>query len=47
MDSSLNKDNLEKKLAEVEDWYRAVVFDDKAKVIASKNSSKADEKELS
>jgi len=41
------KETLEKELNAVEDWYKAVVFDTNSKIVASKNSSKTDEKELS
>ncbi len=40
------KETLEKQLTAVEDWYKAVVFDSNAKVVASKNANKTDEKEL-
>ncbi len=44
---SLSTETLEKNLEGVEDWYRAVLFDNNNKVIAKKNASKLDEKELS
>jgi hypothetical protein len=46
MEGSL-RENLEKEMNAVEDWYKAVVFDTNAKIIAAKNSNKTDEKELS
>jgi len=45
MEGSL-KETLEKELNTVEDWYKAVIFDSNAKIVASKNASKTDEKEL-
>jgi hypothetical protein len=44
--TSISKDSLEKNLASMEDWYRAVIFDNNSKVLASKNASKLDEREL-
>jgi hypothetical protein len=46
MESNISKENLEKNLGQMEDWYKAVVFDGSAKILASKNASKTDEKEL-
>ncbi len=46
MEGSL-KETLEKELNAVEDWYKAVIFDSNAKIVAAKNASKTDEKELS
>lgn len=46
MEGAINKENLEKQLTNMEDWYKAVIFDSNGKVIASKNASKASEKEL-
>lgn len=46
MEGSIPQDNLEKHLTNTEDWYKAVIFDSNGKVIASKNASKASEKEL-
>jgi hypothetical protein len=43
---STSKDGLDKQLAAVEDWYKAVIFDANCKVIASKNVNKVDEGEL-
>jgi hypothetical protein len=43
---SLSKENLEKSLELVEDWYRAILFDNSGKVVARKNASKLDDKEL-
>ena len=43
----LDPKNLETKLVEVEDWYSAVIFDEKGSIVARKNASKTDEKELS
>jgi hypothetical protein len=37
---------LEKHLAGMEDWYKAVVFDTNNKVLAVKNVNKVDDKEL-
>lgn len=41
-----NTSQIETKLTEMEDWYRAVIFDTNVKVLAAKNA-KAEEKELS
>jgi hypothetical protein len=46
MEGSL-KETLEKELNGVEDWYKAVIFDSNGKIVAAKNASKTDEKELS
>jgi hypothetical protein len=46
MEGTISKDNLEKQLSNMEDWYKAVIFDTNGKIIASKNSNKATEKEL-
>ena len=46
MEGSISTSNLEKNLSQMEDWYKAVIFDSNAKVLASKNVSKIDEKEL-
>lgn len=46
MEGSL-KETLEKELNAFEDWYKAVIFDKNCKIVASKNSSKTEEKELS
>lgn len=43
---SLSGESLEKNLEAMEDWYRAVIFDNNGKVVAKKNSQKLDEKEL-
>jgi hypothetical protein len=43
---SNSKDNLEKNLNTMEDWYKSIIFDSSAKIIASKNANKTDEKEL-
>ncbi len=44
--NTVSKDNLEKHLANMEDWYKAVIFDSNGAAIASKNSNKMSEKEL-
>jgi hypothetical protein len=41
-----SSNNLEKNLALMEDWYKTVIFDNDGKVLAAKNVSKPDEKEL-
>jgi len=46
MEGTISKDNLEKHLASMEDWYKAVIFDSEGKIVAAKNSNKASEKEL-
>jgi hypothetical protein len=46
MESNISKDNLEKHLGEMADWFKAVIFDGSANILASKNASKTDEKEL-
>jgi hypothetical protein len=46
MEGNVSKDNLEKQLATFEDWYKAVIFDSNGKIVASKNASKTNEKEL-
>jgi hypothetical protein len=46
MEGTISKDNLEKHLAAMEDWYKAVIFDTNGKTIASKNANKTSEKEL-
>jgi hypothetical protein len=46
MESNISKENLEKHLTSMDDWYKAVIFDSSAKIIASKNANKTDEKEL-
>lgn len=46
MEGTTSKDNLEKQLAVMEDWYKAVIFDTDGKIIASKNANKTNEKEL-
>jgi hypothetical protein len=38
--------SLEKNLALMEDWYKTVIFDNDGKILATKNASKVDEKEL-
>lgn len=43
---SITPDILEKAFVAVEDWYRAVLFDNNGKVIVKKNADKLDEKEL-
>lgn len=39
-------ENLSKSLETMEDWYRAVIFDTSANILAKKNMEKVDEKEL-
>lgn len=46
MEGTFSKDTLEKNLGLAEDWYRAVIFDNSGKILAAKNSTKSDEKEL-
>ncbi len=46
MEGSISTSNLDKNLSQMEDWYKAVIFDSNSKVLASKNVSKIDEKEL-
>ena len=46
MEGTISKENLEKHLANMEDWYRAVIFDSNGKLVATKNSNKVTEKEL-
>jgi len=46
MEGTSSKDNLEKNLNTMEDWYKAVIFDTNGKIVASKNASKTSEKEL-
>jgi hypothetical protein len=46
MESTISKDNLEKHLGTMEDWYKAVIFDNNCKILATKGSVKTDEKEL-
>ena len=46
MEGTSSKENLEKQLVATEDWYKAVIFDSEGKVIASKNASKTNDKEL-
>ena len=46
MEALPSKENLEKQLTAMEDWYKAVIFDTEAKIVASKNVSKTNEKEL-
>ena len=46
MEGTSSKDNLEKQLVAMEDWYKAVIFDINGKVVASKNAAKVGEKEL-
>jgi|LauGreDrversion4_2_1035121.scaffolds.fasta_scaffold771945_2 hypothetical protein len=46
MEATPSKENLEKQLTAMEDWYKAVIFDSEGKIIASKNASKTSEKEL-
>lgn len=41
----MEKSGLDKSLADVEDWYRALIFDTKLNVVAAKNVS-VNEKEL-
>jgi hypothetical protein len=40
------KEGVEKGLAGVEDWYKAVIFDSNGKIVASKNANKTSEKEV-
>jgi hypothetical protein len=42
----MEKGNLEQNLNLAEDWYRAVIFDQSGKIIASKNAQKTNETEL-
>jgi hypothetical protein len=46
MEGLVSKENLEKNLISMEDWYKAVIFDSNGKIVASKNASKTSEKEL-
>jgi hypothetical protein len=46
MEGSLSKESLEKNLNNMEDWYKAVIFDSNGKAVASKNANKMNEKEL-
>jgi hypothetical protein len=46
MEGTTSKDSLEKQIAAVEDWYKAVIFDADCKILAAKNANKTDEKEL-
>lgn len=46
MEGTSSKDSLEKHLVSMEDWYKAVIFDSEGKVVASKNATKTNEKEL-
>lgn len=41
-----DKKKLEEELAKYEDWYKAVIFDNEAKIIASKNCDKLKDGEL-
>lgn len=44
--NNASKETLEAELVKMEDWYKAVIFDQSNKVIASKNVKNPDEKEL-
>ena len=46
MVEKLDSDNLNKNLANMEDWYRAVIFDTSCNVIAKKGIENVDDKEL-
>ncbi len=46
MEGTISNENLEKHLGNMQDWYKAVIFDSEGKMIASKNANKHKEAEL-
>ena len=42
----MENNDLTKQLTEMEDWYRAVIFDSELKTISAKNIGKSDESEF-
>ena len=46
MEGKSPKEKLEEQLTIFDDWYKAIIFDEKCSVVAQKNASKVSEKEL-